>query len=207
MSILIRRLVRAVRRGSCEAVAQVERPQQSATSRWRPTSWVHDGYTARPGTISLGTAPACPPMGADQRSRPPPTASTGLLRTRRVARLWPGGRAMESMRNGQRARQIRAIGRACGTQQPPCPTPRARRWPGDPGQESYVSCTRITRAQLHDVVVPVRPVPHLRPRPRVPASTPRTTLPIGTQRVVLSVNRCYSGWLRVGGMADKDGNA
>jgi len=47
-NLLIRRLVRAVRPSPAEAVAQVDRPEQSAASRWRPTSWVHDGYR-RPG--------------------------------------------------------------------------------------------------------------------------------------------------------------
>ena len=90
--LVIRRLVRAVRRGSCEAVPQVERPQQSATSRWRPTSWVHDGYTARAGIISLGTGP--PATGTTCGLRPVVLrlAPSGLRRLDAVAHgAWRSG--------------------------------------------------------------------------------------------------------------------
>ena len=49
-------------------------------------------------------------------------------------------------------------------------------------------------------VVPVGQVPRLRER--------HGRRPFQWRRIgcLLSVNRCYSGWRRVGGMADKDGN-
>jgi len=55
LSRLIRRLVRAVRRGPIEALAQVGPPEQFVSTRPGPTMWVQDGYTAVAPIASLET--------------------------------------------------------------------------------------------------------------------------------------------------------
>src|SRR5829696_6281304 len=91
VNLLIRRLIRPVRPGSFEVVALVERPESSVASRWRPTSWVHDGYTPGAAIVSLGTAPFTEYVVGDLRGQLPRPASVNLPRTRRVARLWRPG--------------------------------------------------------------------------------------------------------------------
>jgi hypothetical protein len=90
LNLLIRRLVRAVRGWSVEAVGHVELPARSAASRCRSTSWVHEGY------MRAGLSTPClqivqtvdvtwSGLGVDEHE----AALRHLLWTGRVARVWP----------------------------------------------------------------------------------------------------------------------
>jgi hypothetical protein len=110
--LVIRRLIRPVRPGPVESFAQVDRSEPSAAGRWRPTSWVHDGYTpvrlVTPCLQTVRLEVVMPPalvLGVRRR------ASVDLVRPMRVARPWPGRaclrstpeRSHESLRDGARA--------------------------------------------------------------------------------------------------------